>query len=94
MPREGKTVRAILALGSNLDDPQAHLKSACEKLDRHPRVHVVANSSCFTTTPIGANAGDEFLNAAVLLETSLDPLELLKLCQQFEAAEGRERTGH
>ena len=50
---------------------------------------VLALSGFYETEPWGFQSENTFLNAALRLETSLSPLELLKATQQIEAEMGR-----
>jgi 2-amino-4-hydroxy-6-hydroxymethyldihydropteridine diphosphokinase len=55
-----------------------------------PRTTLVAFSPLYRSAPIDA-IGPDFLNAAALLETRLEPLALLGALQGIEAEHGRER---
>lgn len=83
-------VPAVLALGSNLGDRVATLRSAVAALDAADGVHVVRVSPVVETDPVGPEQPD-YLNAVVLVETTLSPLALLAACQRVEDAHGRER---
>ena len=50
---------------------------------------VLALSGFYETEPWGFQSENTFLNAALRLETSLSPLELLKATQQIEVEMGR-----
>ena len=65
--------RAYLALGSNIR-PEGNLPAAARMLTRHGRV--LAASSVWECPPVGDTAQANYLNAAVLLETSLSADEL------------------
>jgi 2-amino-4-hydroxy-6-hydroxymethyldihydropteridine diphosphokinase len=84
--------RAYLALGSNLGDRQAYLQLAVDALARVPGVEVVAVSHVYETSAVGGPPQDAYLNAVVAIETSLDPYEVLHLCQRIEELASRERT--
>jgi 2-amino-4-hydroxy-6-hydroxymethyldihydropteridine diphosphokinase len=80
-------VRAFLALGSNLGDRRAYLKSALERLP-----DVVAVSHLYETDPVGGPPGQgAFLNCVVELHTARSPRELLAEAQAAEAAAERVR---
>jgi 2-amino-4-hydroxy-6-hydroxymethyldihydropteridine diphosphokinase len=86
---------ALIGLGSNLGDRDAILKGAIAALGNSQGVVVRSVSSFHETEPIGGPAGQGmFLNAAAVLDTTLDPLELLKILQAIEARFGRVRTVH
>ena len=80
-----------VALGSNLGDRSAHLRAAREALALLPATSVVAVSSVEETAPLGGKSQPPYLNQMVLLETALDPHELLEALQAIERRQGRER---
>jgi 2-amino-4-hydroxy-6-hydroxymethyldihydropteridine diphosphokinase len=86
--------RCVLSLGSNLGDRLAKLQGAVDSLADTPDVAVTAVSSVYETQPVGAPEGSgAFLNAVVLLDSTLPARVLLDRCQAVETAFGRERTG-
>jgi 2-amino-4-hydroxy-6-hydroxymethyldihydropteridine diphosphokinase len=80
-----------VALGSNLGDREAHLRAAREALRALPETALVAESSIEETPPLGGMKQPPYLNQMVLLETGLDPRQLLQACQTIEQQEGRHR---
>lgn len=85
-------VAALIAMGSNLGDRRAHLSFAVDRLRELPGSRVLAASDAIETDPVGGPSQRPFLNAAVLLHTTLPPDELLRHLREIEAARGRERT--
>ena len=84
--------RCLLALGSNLGDRQTILADVCAALAQMPDTLLLTRSHWYATAPIGGAAGQgEFLNGAVLLETSLTPQQLASALQEIEARLGRQR---
>lgn len=83
--------RAYIGLGANLGAPRVAIDGAIHALDRLPSTRVVRASALYRTAPIDAG-GDDYVNAAVALDTALEPLELLDALQRIEAAHGRVRT--
>jgi 2-amino-4-hydroxy-6-hydroxymethyldihydropteridine diphosphokinase len=84
---------ALIGLGSNLGDRSAALGNAVELLQGDPLIRVEAISSFRPSKPVGGPEGQrEFLNAAVRLETSLSPEELLAKLQAIENQIGRVRV--
>lgn len=81
-----------LGLGSNLGDRQAHLAGAVRALENWEGVRVIAISSLWETPPWGIEEQPHFLNACVLIETSLTPVEVLDACLAIERDHGRERS--
>ena len=82
---------AALALGGNLDDPRAHLREAVAGLSDHPDVVVTAVSSLWRTEAVGGPAQPDYLNAVVLVETTLDSRGLLEFAHTLEERAGRVR---
>jgi 2-amino-4-hydroxy-6-hydroxymethyldihydropteridine diphosphokinase len=83
----------LLGLGSNVGDRRAHLQAAVDAL---PAVGVrpTATSSVYDTDPVGELLDQpSFLNACVLIETALEPLELLDAAKRLEAELGRTPGG-
>jgi 2-amino-4-hydroxy-6-hydroxymethyldihydropteridine diphosphokinase len=81
-----------LALGSNLGDREAHLASAREALAALPHTRVVAVSGVEETAPLGGMDQPPYLNQMILVETALEPRELLEACQAIERRAGRMRA--
>lgn len=85
--------QAVLSIGSNLGDRLDKLQGGVSALEDTPEVTVVAISSVYETVPVGAPAGsDTFLNAVVLLDTTLTVHTLLDRALAIEDAFGRERS--
>ena len=82
---------AYIAIGSNLADPVAQAKSAIEVLKQHPDLNVVAESSLYSSTPMGPQDQPDYINAVIAVETELSPLALLDCTQSIEQEHGRVR---
>jgi len=84
-----------IALGSNLPSrfgfPEDNLHEAIRRLTALGQVTAV--SSFRSTAPVGFTDQPDFINAAVLLESSLAPEPLLNALLEIEAAMGRVRAG-
>ncbi len=87
-------VRAYVGLGSNLEDPLEHVRTACRELDGIRNTRVAGCSPLYRTPPVGPQDQDDFVNGVAALDTSLDPLELLDALQVLEAAHRRVRLRH
>jgi len=87
--------RGVLALGSNLGDRGATIVEAIRRLALADGVEVTAASALSETvalTPNGLDASaPSYLNGVVLIDTTLQPVELLALANQVEADLGRVR---
>jgi len=86
-------VRAFVGLGANLGQRQETLLRAVELLAAEDGVEVVVLSSVRETDPVGVEDQPRFLNAAALLETTLEPRELLDVLLRIERELGRVRDG-
>lgn len=86
--------RCLIALGANIDASSDLFHAALNRLELLSDVAVERCSRAIRTSPVGANAGDEFLNAAATIQTSLPPQKLLALLHAVESEFGRERTIH
>ncbi|MBO4687791.1 MAG: 2-amino-4-hydroxy-6-hydroxymethyldihydropteridine diphosphokinase [Clostridiales bacterium] len=83
---------AYLSLGSNIGDRLGNLSRAVSLLDRpEGGIHVLSVSPVYETDPVGYKDQDDFLNIVVRIETSLEPLALLAVCQRIEEALHRVR---
>ncbi|MBO4474074.1 MAG: 2-amino-4-hydroxy-6-hydroxymethyldihydropteridine diphosphokinase [Clostridiales bacterium] len=82
-----------LSLGSNVGDRIGNLSRAVSLLHRPKEgVRVISVSPVFETSPVGYKDQQDFLNICVRIETSLEPLALLSLCQRVEETLLRVRT--
>jgi 2-amino-4-hydroxy-6-hydroxymethyldihydropteridine diphosphokinase len=82
-------MKVVIALGSNIGDTNSHLHHAISELGRVIEIKKV--SSFYKTAPIGGPVQDDYLNAVLLGESDLDPLDLLVIMQEIETMAGRTR---
>jgi 2-amino-4-hydroxy-6-hydroxymethyldihydropteridine diphosphokinase len=83
--------RALIALGSNLGDRAGTLDAAVAAIKELPQTRLLANSAWIESAPVGPPQ-PAYFNGVVLVETSLEPLDLLDRLQSIENAAGRVRT--
>ena len=83
-------VRYFIGLGANLGDRLTTLREAARRLEAVGTL--VARSRVFAASPVGGPPQPPFLNAAVLLECELTPIDLLARTQEIEDALGRDRA--
>ncbi|EGZ45347.1 2-amino-4-hydroxy-6-hydroxymethyldihydropteridine diphosphokinase [Neisseria wadsworthii] len=83
---------AVIALGSNLEQPAEQIYNALSALDSHLQIRVLKTSSFYRTKPVGYTDQPDFVNAVSIIETDLDAPELLATLHIIEAQAGRERT--
>lgn len=84
--------RAFVALGANIDAPEARVLECMGLLDAAPFGRVVARSSLYRSAPVGKLDQPDFVNAVVALETSLAPIELMRALLALEERLGRVRA--
>lgn len=80
---------AGIGLGANLDDREATLRAAIDRLEELGSLEAV--SAIYDTDPIGP-AQPRYLNAAVRVSVDCSPGALLDALQAIEAAHGRVRS--
>ncbi|MGA9572404.1 MAG: 2-amino-4-hydroxy-6-hydroxymethyldihydropteridine diphosphokinase [Lysobacterales bacterium] len=85
-------MKAWLGLGSNMQQPRERLKEALARLASPNDIDVLSVSHLYRTPPWGDERQDDFINAVAQVETSLDPIPLLRLLQSIENAMGRQRN--
>ncbi len=78
----------MLGLGSNLGNRLGYLQQAVRQLQQHAQITAI--SALYETAPVGP-AQPDYLNAALRLRASLEPLALLELQLRIERGLGRER---
>ena len=83
-----ETHTVYLGLGTNLGNKEGNLHKAIELLEECAG-KVLRVSSFLATEPWGFKSDNGFLNAAVCIETVLDPFELLDVTQYIERIMGR-----
>jgi 2-amino-4-hydroxy-6-hydroxymethyldihydropteridine diphosphokinase/dihydropteroate synthase len=86
----------ILGLGSNIGDKLHYLREAVQCIGQIPRVKVIAASPVYLSDallPEGAphHWNKPYLNAALHIDTTLDPETLLKALKQIEMRLGRDK---
>ena len=80
---------AFIALGSNID-PETNLRLASARLSELGKP--ITASTVYQNPAIADEPQPDYLNAAVLIETALDPLMIRDKLREIEADMGRIRT--
>ena len=88
---ETKERRAVLSLGSNLDDRLEALQGALDALLETPGIAFVGVSPVYETAPVGGPAQSDFLNAVLVVDTVLPSPALLERAHTVEASMQRTR---
>ncbi|MCQ6563693.1 2-amino-4-hydroxy-6-hydroxymethyldihydropteridine diphosphokinase [Paenibacillus mendelii] len=85
------TSQAYIALGSNMGDREQMLREALRLLQEHASIDVLRVSNVYETDPVGYTDQSSFLNMAAALETTLEPMPLLRAMLLIEQQLGRKR---
>lgn len=83
-------MRAVLSIGSNMEDRRALLQTVFDEFADE----TIAASPVFATPPWGVTDQDEFLNAVLIVDVDCTPLELLRRGQKLEESAERVRVRH
>ena len=86
-----KPYHACLGLGANLGDRIATLRAAVVALKSTDGIVVERTARVYDTAPIGP-VQPRYLNSAVRVAVSLEPLELLDAILDIERTHGRDRS--
>lgn len=81
---DDRPVLAVLGLGANLGDRMAALQHAIDLVCADPAVTPVGVSAVFETDPVGGPTQPDYLNAVLLVRTTLVPVEVLALAHLAE----------
>ena len=85
-------MKVVIALGSNMGDSISHLHHAIDELAKS--IDIKAVSSFYKTAPMGGPKQDDYLNAVIIAQSEMDPLDLLVEMQEIEILAGRTRDIH
>lgn len=84
-------VVAYIALGANLGNPVQQLDTASLAIQAHPRMQRLKMSKIYRSKPHGPQNQNDYYNAVLQIETTLEPLSLLTELQRIETENGRVR---
>lgn len=82
---------AYLGLGSNIGDRVGFIQQATSLLGGDDNIKIVSTSSFYETEPWHFKTDNWFVNAVIVISTTLYPYQLLKVCNRIEAQLGRKR---
>ncbi|TDR22793.1 2-amino-4-hydroxy-6-hydroxymethyldihydropteridine diphosphokinase [Marinicella litoralis] len=74
----------FLGLGSNLKNPVAQIRTSIEHLHHLPCTQIIKVSNFYRSKAWGVTEQNDFINAAVKINTTLKPLALLKKVKTIE----------
>jgi 2-amino-4-hydroxy-6-hydroxymethyldihydropteridine diphosphokinase len=86
--------RVFIGLGSNVGQPDHHIRTALMDLAVLPSTRLTGESSLYGSAPVGPPNQPDFINAVAELKTALTPLVLLRHLQRIERRHGRVRVQH
>jgi len=78
-----------LGLGSNLGDRASFLQRAMDAVAALPGTELVARSSIYETPPMGPQDQGAYLNMAMHVRSSIEPVELMHQIRKIERSLGR-----
>lgn len=86
--------QAFIALGSNLEDPVAHIGQAYLELNAISGITVMKRSSLYQSAPVGRLDQPDYINAVTEINTTLTPQRLLEQLLGIERRHGRIRDAN
>lgn len=87
-------VDVYIGLGSNLDQPLAHVEQAFQEIAAHKHFRNAKLSGIYQSKPVGPQDQPDFINAVAYAQTQLGPHDVLDALQALEQAHGRKRLRH
>jgi len=81
-------MQTYLGLGSNLGKKEHNIDFAIQQIAEKVG-KVIRQSTYYYSAPVGFSSDNLFVNAVILIETQLAPLELLHQLQDIEVKMGR-----
>lgn len=83
-------MRGVIALGANLDDPEAAIKLALSLLELS--TDLISRSRLYSTKPVGGPPQPDYVNAVAIIDSQLPAHDLLDLLHGIEKSMGRVRN--
>ncbi len=84
-------MKAVIALGANLGDPKPQISEAIDQI--RDQIKVKSVSKLIETEPVGvADKQPNYINAVLIGESELRPLDLMKVLSDIENKMGRFRS--
>lgn len=81
-----------LGVGGNLGDVSLRFDRFFMKLSKDKRFHILKSSPLLLNKAFGFKEQNDFLNAVMFIQTSLNPKQTLKVMQHFEKVFKRKRS--
>ncbi|WP_456404849.1 2-amino-4-hydroxy-6-hydroxymethyldihydropteridine diphosphokinase [Hydrogenimonas sp.] len=84
--------RALIGIGGNIGDVEGRFKRVLRYLENGRRVRPLLTAPLLKNPPFGYTDQPDFLNSLILVETALEPHELLRYLLWVEKRFGRRRS--
>lgn len=86
-----KYINCYLSLGSNIENRRDNLRAAMQLIHKNIG-KITRESKVYETQPWGKTKQDQFLNMVIMVNTTLQPREILEEIAKIEKELGRTRT--
>jgi len=87
-------IKVLIGLGSNLNSPVEQIQTAIRSISSHNDIELLKTSSFYESLPQGPQDQARFINAVILIATSLKPTSLLLTLQDIERSQGKIKVRH
>lgn len=84
-------MKYVLGVGTNMGERMNNIERCIESINLTPYTDVLMRSAIYETEPVGYARQQNFYNCALLVESELEPNEMLGLCLGIESGFGRKR---
>ena len=84
--------KALISIGANLAQRKINIQNCMKYLNMSNSINITKVSSLYETSPMYNLNQNDFINCVIEVETSLNPLDLLRETQSIEMEMGRDRA--
>lgn len=85
-------MKYILGIGTNIGNRLENIEKCIDAINLTPYTDVLIRSGIYETEPVGYARQQNFYNCNVLVESELEPHEMLGMCLGIESGFGRIRA--
>ena len=85
-------MKYILGIGTNIGNRMENIEKCIDAINLVPYTDVLLRSGIYETEPVGYARQQNFYNCNVLVESHLEPQEMLGMCLGIESGFGRIRA--
>ncbi|MEI6093007.1 MAG: 2-amino-4-hydroxy-6-hydroxymethyldihydropteridine diphosphokinase [bacterium] len=86
-----ETKKVFISFGSNIGDKNDYIRRALLLVCSSSNTSLISCSSLMTTSPVGVNGQDDYINQVAIISTNIKPLQLIKEFKSIEAKLGRKQ---